>query len=180
MCWGSLFKKSFIQRQKGFQFRSVSSLLISQLGMMELNAKLKSTDSILNYESGLSRWLRAVGRDGVICGSVDVGQARGNVGLNVLAYQPIHAIHDHRYKGHRSVIFHPVMAEVLGTGIMVAVLRQMGTLARWTLPGCPFGPGALLFFCPAGLTVTGVSGGRGADYALMVSVVCAQPVCCPV
>ena len=45
---------------------------MSWLGLMELNAKLKSANSILTYVLGISMWLRAVWRAMETTSSVDL------------------------------------------------------------------------------------------------------------
>lgn len=54
-CLGLFIRKSSIHRHRGVLSWSVCSLLTSQLELMELNAELKSTNSILVYVLGLSR-----------------------------------------------------------------------------------------------------------------------------
>lgn len=45
-CWGLFAKKSLIHKQKGVGGFSVCNLLISNLGLMELNCELKSMNSM--------------------------------------------------------------------------------------------------------------------------------------
>ncbi len=71
-CWGLLVRKSLIHRQREVLSCNVCSLLMSWLGLMELNAKLKSTNSILMYVLGFSMWLRAVWRAMEMAWSVDL------------------------------------------------------------------------------------------------------------
>lgn len=111
-------------RLMGVLGHSVCSLLISWLGLMELNTLLKSTNSILMV--GAFRLVECVVEDegnGIICGSIIpvdelmFFEARWDVTFNVL------------HRGHRSVIIQPPDGRGFGQGFMVAVFRQMGTVA---------------------------------------------------
>lgn len=54
-CWDLFIRKSLIHKQRGVPSCIVCSLLTSRLGLMELNAELKSTNSILMFVLGVSR-----------------------------------------------------------------------------------------------------------------------------
>lgn len=72
MYWGLFVRKSMIHRHRGVPSCRVCSLLRSQIGLMELNAELNSTNSILMYVLGFSRWVREVWRVMEIALSVDL------------------------------------------------------------------------------------------------------------
>ena len=69
--WGLWLRKSSSQLQREVLRPSLSSLQISCCGIMVLNAELKSMNSILTYESFLSRWVSAGWRAEQIASSVD-------------------------------------------------------------------------------------------------------------
>ena len=57
--WGLFVRKSEVQLQRDVLIPSWLSVGISLEGITVLNAELKSVNSILTLELGLSRWVRA-------------------------------------------------------------------------------------------------------------------------